>query len=55
MSGSETSVNVRQRSARTVCAASSSVGRHPFDDADQHQERDGVNAKTCATSTPVNP
>ena len=40
ISGSEMSTNVRQRSARSVCAASSSDGRHALDDADQHQEGD---------------
>ena len=55
ISGSDTSANVRHRFARTVCAASSSVGETPSTTPISTRKAMGVNANTCASSMPVNP
>ena len=55
ISGSETSANTRQRSARSVCAASSMLGDTPSTTPISTRKAIGVNANTCATSTPCRP
>ena len=55
ISGSDTVVNVFQRSARSVCAASSSVGEMPSTTPISTRNAIGVNANTWASSTPWKP
>ena len=55
INGSDTSTNVRQRSARNVCAASSIDGDTPSTTPISTRNAIGVNAKICATSTPCRP
>ncbi len=55
ISGSDTSMKVRQRSARSVCAASSIDGDTPSTTPISTRKAIGVNAKTCATRTPCRP
>ncbi len=52
INGSETSMNVRHRLARSVCAASSSDGATPSTTPISTRNAIGVNANTCATRTP---
>ena len=49
ISGSETSANVRQRPARSVCAASSSAGDTPSTTPISTRKAIGVKANICAT------
>ena len=55
ISGSETSAKTRQRSARSVCAASSMLGDTPSTTPISTRKAIGVNANTCATRTPCRP
>ena len=55
INGSDTSMNVRHRLARSVCAASSIDGDTPSTTPIRTRNAIGVNAKICASSTPCSP
>ena len=55
ISGSDTVRKVRQRSARSVCAASSMAGETPSTTPISTRKAIGVKANTCASSTPWKP
>jgi hypothetical protein len=54
-SGSVTVMNVRRRSARSVCAASSSDGLTPCTTPRMIMKAIGVKANICASQTPNTP
>ena len=55
INGSDMSAKVRQRFARSVCAASSMLGDTPSTTPISTRKAMGVNANTCASNTPCMP